>query len=502
MSTRRAVAPSAPRKAAPRAPAPPRAPHGAAGPSSGDARPLLAGMPVGWRIADAYLAMALLAYAELYAVALIFFAQLAGAFELSLAWRCLMPVALAAAAPCAVIAGIVVELCRRGEGRAGRAGVTLAAALFAGAVGYGVAGGRHFEGGLRVPFAAGLAVVAGALAFLLAPRVGRALARPFDRGRALLVAGVAIAAVIVLEIASARILPRLYPAFHLGLGALALLAAAFATLGLAAIDRPEEPRPRGKILSFQLARGAAALVLFALGAALSQGAARKLSRLDNLRILYLERAPLLGNIVTLAAELAPPAPLDDAAPIGEKTSGTSIDLSGRDILLITTDALRADHVGAYGYGRPITPNLDRLAKTGVVFDAAYSPTPHTSYAVTSIMTGKYMRPLVLQGLGDDSETWAGHLRRYGYRTAAFYPPAVFFIDAERFGAFRDRALDFEYRKVEFAPAALRAAQVKAYLDRVKPDRRVFLWVHLFEPHEPYEAHPEHPLGDRDIDRYD
>src|SRR5262249_24122874 len=37
---------------------------------------------------------------------------------------------------------------------------------------------------------------------------------------------------------------------------------------------------------------------------------------------------------------------------------------------------------------------------------------------------------------------------------------------------------------------------------VPADRRVFLWVHLFEPHEPYEAHPEHPFGDRDVDRYD
>src|SRR5262249_49490437 len=131
-----------------------------------------------------------------------------------------------------------------------------------------------------------------------------------------------------------------------------------------------------------------------------------------------------------------------------------------------------------------------------------SPTPHTSYAVTSIMTGKYMRPLVLQGLGDDSETWAGHLRRYGYRTAAFYPPAVFFIDAERFVPFRDRALDFDYRRIAFAGARDRAGAVGAYLDRQPEGRRVFLWVHLFEPHEPYEAHPEHPFGDRDVDRYD
>ena len=120
------------------------------------------------------------------------------------------------------------------------------------------------------------------------------------------------------------------------------------------------------------------------------------------------------------------------APLDQRTSGHAIDLRGRDVVLISVDALRADHVGAYGYGRPTTPRLDRLAAEGVVFEAAYTPTPHTSYAVSSLMTGKYIRPLVLQGLGDDSETWAQHLQRYGYKTAGFYPPAVFFIDGERF----------------------------------------------------------------------
>jgi len=138
----------------------------------------------------------------------------------------------------------------------------------------------------------------------------------------------------------------------------------------------------------------------------------------------------------------------------------------------------------------------------VRFDAAFSPTPHTSYAVTSMMTGKYMRPLLALGLGQDSDTWAGLLRKYGYRTAAFYPPAVFFIDEALFGSFRDRGLDFEYRKVEFATAELRAKQTNDYLGGVRPDQPLFLWLHLFEPHEPYVQHPEHPFGERPIDVYD
>ncbi len=59
------------------------------------------------------------------------------------------------------------------------------------------------------------------------------------------------------------------------------------------------------------------------------------------------------------------------------------------------------------------------------------------------MTGKYMRPLLLQNTGQDSDTWAGLLRTYGYRTAAFYPPAVFFIDQQRFSPFQNSFLGFE-----------------------------------------------------------
>ena len=455
-------------------------------------------LPLGARVADAYLALAALAYLEVYAVGFLSLQQFVGPFELGQASQGLVPVALILAAPAALCGGAVVELLRRAEGPRVRATVASLGAVFTGVVGWGVAGGRHFQGGLRVPFAAVLALAGGAAAFALAPRVARRLVAPRGRQAALFL-GVTLAALVLVDVVNVRVLPRLYPAFHLGLAGVGLLLAAVAGLSFGAVDAPARA---GSLLTGPLLRAAAAAVIFAIGAARAPAAAKRLARLDNVRMIYLERAPLLSHVVTVAAELSPPAPIEDGVADEPRAAGHAIDLAGRDILLITVDALRADHVGAYGYARPTTPNLDRLAAEGVVFDAAYSPTPHTSYAVTSIMTGKYMRPLVLQGLGEDSETWAGDLRRYGFRTAAFYPPAVFFIDAERFGSFRDRALDFEYRRIEFAPASSRAAAVRAYLDKQPADRHVFLWVHLFEPHEPYEAHPEHPFGDRDVDRYD
>ena len=91
-------------------------------------------------------------------------------------------------------------------------------------------------------------------------------------------------------------------------------------------------------------------------------------------------------------------------------------------------------------------------------------------SVTSLLTGKYMRPLLLQGAGGDSDTWAGLLRTYGYRTAAFYPPAVFFIDQSRFQGFEKRSLDFEYRWVEFAEGEKRLKQVREYLASAPRDK--------------------------------
>jgi arylsulfatase A-like enzyme len=471
-------------------------------------------------MADAYLALAAFLAIELFAVGALRARELAGGFELLRAVGWLLPIGLAAAAPVAIVAGVVVEVLRRGASPPARAAAAGLGAAFAGAVGFGVAGGRHFGGGTRLLFSAVLAACAGAAAFALAPRLGRLLeareraaAAPpgqADAPAAAPPAMVAIARtlpwllaalVVALEVANARVLPRLYPAFHHGLLALTAMAAALVGGGWSLADGPR--RSAGSPWTPKLTRAAAALALFALAAAVSPGAARRLALADNLRLVYLDHAPALGRVVELGARIVPPLPLDDGPSEAAPTvAGGGVDLRGRDFLLVTIDALRADHVGAYGYGRPITPRIDRLAAEGLLFEAAYTQTPHTSYAVTSLMTGKYVRPLVLQGMGDDSETWAGHLRRYGYRTAAFYPPAVFFIDGERLASFRERALDFEYRKIEFAPAAARIEQVRAYLAGVGDDQRLFLWVHLFEPHEPYEAHTEWPLGDRDIDRYD
>ncbi|HKQ69614.1 MAG TPA: sulfatase-like hydrolase/transferase, partial [Polyangiaceae bacterium] len=335
-----------------------------------------------------------------------------------------------------------------------------------------------------------------ATAWAAAPVVGRRL--PCGALRAALVAA---SLALVFETANVLVLPRLYPVFHGGLSVLAALLSPVIGRGVRSIFAAEggalasRPRPH-----FPLAMALGAIVVSTQAAPSSQ----KLALADNLRVIFLDRAPLLAFGVELGQLLAPPPPLEPP-PVDVEERGTArhaLDWRERDVLLVSVDALRADHVGAYGYTRATTPHIDALAREGTLFLRAYCPTPHTSYSITSMMTGKNMRPLLAQGLGLDSDTFAGLLRTYGYRTAAFYPPAVFFIDEDLFAPFRDKKLDFEYARVEFADPAERAGAVRSYLETQPQDRKVFVWVHLFDPHEPYVAHPEHPFGDRDIDRYD
>lgn len=501
------VPPSAPR---PGEPPRRRVETGSANGATGEAPPrprAEASRPSGasaWRIADAYLVASAALLVELLVVAAIARRELLVIGEVGLALTTLLPIGVAAAAPVAISAGVVAELIARSERWGPRLAVAGLAALGASATAVGVSTGRHLAGASGVAFAivVGLSGAVGAVA--LSPWLAR-LARAISVGRRLaLWVGLAGALAVGLEVANVVVLPRLYPAFHAALALLALGGfACLVSLATAPLG-PSRPLARtpSAIFRSRLGRALTALLVFAIAAAITPIAAARLSRADNVRLVFHERAPVLAYAVELGALLSPPEPLGEPGLLPPASSGGKVDWKGRDFLLITVDALRADHVGAYGYERPTTPHIDRLAEEGVVFERAYTATPHTSYAVTSLMTGKYVRPLLLMGLGEDSETWADHLRRYDYRTAAFYPPAVFFIDGAKFDGFASRKLGFEYAKVQFSSAKERAGEVAAYLDEHGTEERPrFLWVHLFEPHEPYDPEAE-PFGARDVDRYD
>ena len=163
-----------------------------------------------------------------------------------------------------------------------------------------------------------------------------------------------------------------------------------------------------------------------------------------------------------------------------------------DILLITVDTLRADALGAYGADEARTPRIDQLAAEGTVYDRAVTPMPMTRPAHFSLFTSRYPREhgVVNNALSlpEDAETLPERLQAAGYRTGAFVgvhllSPAT--GAGQGFDAFGDVGFDTKYRA-----AGLVVDEALDWLSKQPRSAPVFLWVHLFDPHLPYEAPSE------------
>jgi arylsulfatase A-like enzyme len=182
----------------------------------------------------------------------------------------------------------------------------------------------------------------------------------------------------------------------------------------------------------------------------------------------------------------------------------------RNVLVITIDTLRADHVGAYGYAAARTPALDRLARDGVRFDRAYATAPITLTSHASLMTGRYPpgHGARHNGMRLDlaTPTLAETFAAAGYATAAFV--AAFPLD-RRFGlvkgfqTYGDRMpRDESGHLANERPGRLVVDEALVWLSTHRQDR-FLLWVHLFEPHAPY-GNPADPAQARRpaLARYD
>jgi arylsulfatase A-like enzyme/Flp pilus assembly protein TadD len=165
-----------------------------------------------------------------------------------------------------------------------------------------------------------------------------------------------------------------------------------------------------------------------------------------------------------------------------------------NLLLVTVDTLRADRLDA-----ALTPNLARLAARGRQFRTTYAHAPLTLPSHASILTGLLPPAHGARGNGafrlDASKlTLAERLRTAGYRTGAFI--GAFVLDS-RFGLDQgfdhyDGVADERAFAADFGFAQRRAPEVlgaatKWILDPVAPIRPWFAWVHLFDPHAPYDA---------------
>lgn len=223
-------------------------------------------------------------------------------------------------------------------------------------------------------------------------------------------------------------------------------------------------------------------------------------------------------------------PLDLAPRVDDVVTGVPPPAGTPDVVLVTLDTTRADHLSTYGYDRDTSPNLTRLARDGVLYRDARSPAGWTLPGHASIMTGLYPsshgaqltgswlggesidgRRQVAHPLAASHATLAELLRDRGYRTGGFVANFSYLYRdyglAQGFGVYDDAPgvlLRAELPAVRLIRLARPAFGVKPYrpardvnaaalawLDAAGRDRPSFAFLNYMEPHQPWVAEAPH-----------
>jgi arylsulfatase A-like enzyme len=179
-----------------------------------------------------------------------------------------------------------------------------------------------------------------------------------------------------------------------------------------------------------------------------------------------------------------------------------------NVLLVTIDTTRADHLGMYGYGRPTTPALDRMAREATVFDHGFAHAPSTRYSMPAILTGRLPLDVYYDtsiegwpGIALKATTIAEALAARGLVTGAI--TNYWYFDRNRhmdqgFAEYDNEDARLHTGVPGAGPEQTRGSSSKEqtdkaikFVDRHAADRW-FLWVHYYDPHYAYEPHPDGP----------
>src|SRR6266571_3217362 len=180
-----------------------------------------------------------------------------------------------------------------------------------------------------------------------------------------------------------------------------------------------------------------------------------------------------------------------------------------NVFLVTIDTLRADHVRCYGDEHIQTPALDSLAKDGFRFQQAFTPSPITNTSHATILTGLLPSSHGVTdfavALAASHPTLAELLKKKGYQTAAFVGAVI--LDSKTLAPGFDRGFDFYDNFPQHSPSNLRWGRVERRgMDVVHraqtwlaahPAGPHFVWVHLYDPHDPYEPPAPYSLTYKD-----
>jgi arylsulfatase A-like enzyme len=192
--------------------------------------------------------------------------------------------------------------------------------------------------------------------------------------------------------------------------------------------------------------------------------------------------------------LLPIGPLPvGTVPIGQEAAREPV--ARPSVVLVTADTLRRDHLGCYGYPRPTSPRVDALAAESVVFERAFAPMATTFPSHLSMLTGLYPHQHGLTSNRDGAlqrfapspgrVSLAVALAQAGWRTAAFTSSVVLH---ERTGiAAGFQTYDGPANRSRSGKETMERAL--AWLRELPAGEPYFLWVHLWDPHEPNAPAP-------------
>jgi arylsulfatase A-like enzyme/thioredoxin-like negative regulator of GroEL len=201
-----------------------------------------------------------------------------------------------------------------------------------------------------------------------------------------------------------------------------------------------------------------------------------------------------------------------AGCVAREPAATQTPTVPQHVVVITIDTLRADHLGAYGNRDVSTPNMDRLASEGALALQADVVAPLTRPSHVSIFTGLYpaqhgIRDNISRALAPDVPTLAEAFKHAGFSTAGFVSSIVlskqsglnrgFDEFSDRFDLGANAADEAGFLDILEKRGDVAIADAIAWLG-AHAQSRTFVWVHLYDPHAPYEA-PE-PYASRYADR--
>ncbi|MHB1935911.1 MAG: sulfatase-like hydrolase/transferase [Acidobacteriaceae bacterium] len=200
------------------------------------------------------------------------------------------------------------------------------------------------------------------------------------------------------------------------------------------------------------------------------------------------RRALVGGVCTLTLAVIA------GCKSGTQHENAAAAMKPVNVVLITLDTVRADHLRCYGYRKIQTPNIDALAASGVLFEKAVAQAPLTQPSHASMFTGENPNVHNVRDTGGfalqpSSVTMATILQRHGWDTAGFISASVLtriFGFNQGFATYDDQMLHSDGKN----PVSTRAANVTAdhairWLNR-QSGKPFFLWVHFYDAHFPYD----------------